>query len=365
MMGFSYRIDSEGLKIKEGKFEFYSPRMSKLIKPFIQQQKKEHDKLFKEVRDSLGPNFSSKTVESYIEVLRNKRAIDSLIKNGYHLLSISALLTNTVELRVLKAKIRGDIKKELEGKIAEAEESLASAKKLLEDLYSGLESYQGFEWLIFAYTYLRDAENSVNMIKAREDTDAKLFFDACLAIELCRVFTSFTEFIKTVDKDGKRADDLKKSLKDFAFRLVQTAEYDLKTVKPEHVNNPEEERLLAKTLDYLVPVMTKAFENEDYLTAIDTAQMVIYNAELIKAAFLQAPQSYIRSLIAQKLIEFNQLIAMTRKKGKFDAVLPIFYYEKAAGPFGEPSKMIASANLSMALIGVMEKELRPAAMFTI
>jgi tRNA(Glu) U13 pseudouridine synthase TruD len=135
-------------------------------------------------------------------------------------------------------------------------------------------------------------------------------------------------------------------------------------VQPEHVNNQEEETLLTKTLNYLVPTMEKAFKEEDYLTAVDIAQTVIYNGELIKAAFVQAPQSYLRSLIAQKFMEFSQLIAMTREKGRFDAILPIFYYEKAAGPIGEPSRMIASANLSVILIGVMEKELRPTAMFT-
>lgn len=339
--------------------------MNSMIKPFIQKMKSEHDKLLKEVNDSLKPNFSSSTIESYLEILRNQFSIDMLIKEGYHLLSISGLITNKIHLNVIKAKMSGKIKEELEDKIKEVEEKLTSTKNLLYETYENLKSYQGFEWLIFAYTYLRDAETSANRIRAREAVDSELFFHACLAIEMCNIFTDFIDLIKTIDEKGKKADDIKKSMKDFAFTMIQTAEYDLKTVTPEHVNNPDEEALLIKTINYLVPVMTKMFTGKNYLAAIDTAQLVIFNAELIKAAFVQAPQSYIRSLIAQKLMEFNELISKTREKGKFDAILPIFYYEKAAGPLGEPSRMIASANLSMALIGIMEKELKPSAMFTI
>ena len=339
--------------------------MNSLMKPLIQKKKREHDKLFKEVSNSLKPNFSSSTIDSYLEIVRNELSIDMLMEEGYNLLSISGLLTNIIHLNLIIAKMKGNIKKDLEDKIIEAEEKLTSAKDLLRDIYRKIKSYQGFEWLIFVYTYLRDAENSINILRAREDVDSELFFHACLVIEMCSVFTDFIELIKNIDEKGKKVGDLKKSMKDFAFTLIQTAEYDLKTVRPEHVNNPDEEALLAKTVNYFVPVMTQAFEKKDYLTAIDTAQLVIFNSELIKAAFVQAPQSYIRSLIMQKLIEFNQLISKTREKGKFDAILPIFYYEKAAGPLGEPSRMIASANLSMALIGVMEKELRPSAIFTI
>ncbi|MGQ9721741.1 MAG: hypothetical protein ACUVXA_10515 [Candidatus Jordarchaeum sp.] len=336
-----------------------------MIKPFIQKMKSEHDKLLKEVNDSLKPNLSSSTIESYLEILRNQFSIDMLIKEGYHLLSISGLITNKIHLNVIKAKMSGKIKEELEDKIKDAEEKLTSTKNLLYETYENLKSYQGFEWLIFAYTYLRDAETSANLLRAREAVDSELFFHACLAIEMCNIFTDFIDLIKTIDEKGKKADDIKKSMKDFAFTMIQTAEYDLKTVTPEHVNNPDEEALLIKTINYLVPVMTKMFTGKNYLVAIDTAQLVIFNAELIKAAFVQAPQSYIRSLMAQKLMEFNELISKTREKGKFDAILPIFYYEKAAGPLGEPSRMIASANLSMALIGIMEKELKPSAMFTI
>ncbi len=339
--------------------------MNDLIKPFIQKKKKEHDKLLKEVKDAVKPNFSSSTINSYLEILRNEMSINMLIDEGYYLLSISALLTNIIHLNVINAKIKGKIKQELEDKINEAEEKLTTAKELLHETYEKMKTYQGFEWLIFAYTYLRDAEVSFNIIRAREDVDSELYFNACLVIEMCSVLKDFIELIKAIDEKGKKAGDLKKSMKDFAFTLIQTAEYDLKTVRPEHVNNPDEEALLVKTVNYYVPVMTKAFEEKEYITAIDSAQLVIFNSELIKAAFVQAPQSYIRSLIEQKLMEFNQLISKTREKGKFDAILPIFYYERAAGPMGEPSRMIASANLSMALIGIMEKELRPSAIFTI
>jgi len=354
----------EGADIKDGKLEFYSPLMNSLIKPLIEKKRKEHETLFNEVGVLVQANFSQRTIELYMEILKNKQTIEYLLEQGYNLLSISGLLTNIAQINVLRAKIEGRVKKNLESKIEEAEEKLNSAKRQLNQTYENIKSYQGFEWLIFAYTYLKDAETSVNTLKAREEVDSELFYQACLAIELCNIFTDFTKIVEDIDEKGKKAEDLKKSMKDFAFRMIQTAEYTLKTVQPEHVNNPEEEFLLLKTTNYYVPVMEKAFKEGDYLKTIDTAQQVIYNAEIIKAAFLQAPQSYIRNMITQKFLEFNQLILLTRQKGKFDAILPLFYYEKAAGPLGEPSKMIASANLSMTLIGVMEQELRPSAIFT-
>jgi predicted S18 family serine protease len=354
----------EGTDIKDGKLEFYSPLMNSLIKPLIEKKRKEHETLFNEVGILVQANFSQRTIELYMEILKNKQTIEYLLEQDYNLLSISGLLTNIAQINVLRAKIEGRVKKDLESKIEEAEEKLNSAKKQLNQTYENIKSYQGFEWLIFAYTYLKDAETSVNTLRAREEVDSELFYQACLAIELCDIFTDFTKIVEAIDEKGKKAEDLKKSMKDFAFRMIQTAEYTLKTVQPEHVNNPEEEFLLLKTTNYYVPVMEKAFKEGDYLKTIDTAQQVIYNAEIIKAAFLQAPQSYIRNMITQKFLEFNQLILLTRQKGKFDAILPLFYYEKAAGPMGEPSKMIASANLSMTLIGVMEQELRPSAIFT-
>jgi len=338
--------------------------MHELINTLIDKKKKEHDLLFNDVNNSIKPNFPTSMINSYMDVLGNKDMVENLLDGGYDLLAVSALLSNIVLLNVVKSKVADVIKKDLEDKIVEAEEKLALAKILLHDIYGRVRSYLGFEWLIFAYTYFKEAETSINLIRARDEKDSELFFHACLAIELCSVFTDFVGLIKTFDEKREKAPDLKKAMKDFAFEMIQQSECTLKTVQPEHVNNPDEEALLTKTLNYLVPIMEKAFKEEDYLTAIDTAQTVIYNAELIKAAFVQAPPSYIRSQISQKFMEFNQLISMTREKGRFDAILPIFYYEKAAGPLGEPSRMIASANLSMILIGVMEKELRPTAMFT-
>ncbi|WXG41792.1 MAG: hypothetical protein WED07_13680 [Candidatus Freyarchaeum deiterrae] len=363
-LSFSLINEEKGTKIKEAKLGFYSPAMHELINTLIEKKKKEHDSLFKEVNDSIRPNFPSGMVNCYMDILGNKEMVDTLLDCGYDLLAVSALLSNIVLLTLLKSKIDGVIERDFKDKLAEAEEKVTSAKVLLTETYGKVRSYLGFEWLIFAYTYFKEAETSVNLIRARDDEDSELFFQACLAIELCSVFSDFVGLIKALDEKAEKAPDLKKSMKDFAFEMIQQAECTLKTVQPEHVNNQEEEALLTKTLNYLVPIMEKAFQEEDYLTAIDTAQTVIYNAELIKAAFVQAPSSYLRSQIEQKFVEFNQLILKTREKGRFDAILPIFYYEKAAGPLGEPSKMIASANLSMILIGVMEKELRPTTMFT-
>lgn len=338
--------------------------MHELINSLIDKKKKEHDLLFSEVNNSIKPNLPTSMVNSYIDILGNKDMVDSLLDGGYDLLAVSALLSNIVLLNVLKSKLMNAIKKNLENKIFEAEEKLASAKILLNDVYGRVRSYLGFEWLIFAYTYFKEADASVNLLRARDEKDSELFFHSCLAIELCSVFADFAALIKTLDEKLEKAPDIKKTIKDFTFELIMQSECILKTVQPEHVNNQEEEALLTKTTNYLLPTMEKAFKEENYLTAIDAAQTIIYNAELIKAAFVQAPPSYIRSQIAQKFMEFNQLIIKTREKGRFDALLPIFYYEKAAGPLGEPSKMIASANLSMILIGVMEKELRPTPMFT-
>ncbi|MEM2144472.1 MAG: hypothetical protein QW279_03865 [Candidatus Jordarchaeaceae archaeon] len=338
--------------------------MHELISTLIDKKKKEHDVLFGEVSDSIKPNLPMSMVNSYMDILGNRGMVDNLLEGGYDLLAVSALLSNIVLLRVLKSKLENAIKKDLEDRIFEAEERLASTKVLLNEVYGRIRSYLGFEWLIFAYTYFKEAEMSVNLLRARDEKDSELFFHACLAIELLSVFADIVELIKTLDEKQMKASDIKKTIKDFTFELVMQSECVLKTVQPEHVNNPEEEALLAKTTNYLVPIMEKAFKEENYLTAIDAAQTIIYNAELIKAAFVQAPPSYIRSQIAQKFVEFNQLILKTREKGRFDAILPIFYYEKAAGPLGDPSKMIASANLSMILIGIMEKELRPTPMFT-
>jgi hypothetical protein len=338
--------------------------MHELISAIIDKKKREHDVLFDEVNGSIRPNLPAGMVNSYMDILRNRDTVDNLLEGGYDLLAVSALLSNIVLLKVLKSKLEIAIKRDLEDKIFEAEEKLASAKVLLNDTYGRLRSYLGFEWLIFAYTYLKEAEMSVNLLRARDEKDSELFFHSCLAIELLNVFTDIVGLIKTLDENQVKAPDIKKTVKDFTFELILQAECVLKTVQPEHVNNQEEEALLAKTTNYLVPIMEKAFKEENYLVAIDAAQIIIYNAELIKAAFVQAPPSYIRSQIAQKFVEFNQLILRTREKGRFDAILPIFYYEKAAGPLGDPSKMIASANLSMILIGVMEKELRPTPMFT-
>jgi hypothetical protein len=338
--------------------------MHELINTLIDKKKKEHDLLFSEVNNSIKPNLPASMINAYIDILGNKEMVENILDGGYDLLAVSALLSNIVLLNVLKSKIANAIKKDLEEKILEAEEKLSSAKILLREIYGRMRSYLGFEWLIFAYTYFKEAETSVNLIRARDEKDSELFFHACLAMELCSVFTDFAGLIKNLDEKQEKAPDIKKTIKDFTFELVMQSECILKTVQPEHVNNQEEEALLTKTTNYLVPIMEKAFKGEDYLTAIDAAQTIIYNVELIKAAFVQAPPSYIRSQIAQKFMEFNQLILRTREKGRFDAILPIFYYEKAAGPLGEPSKMIASANLSMILIGVMEKELRPTPMFT-
>ncbi|MEM3594290.1 MAG: hypothetical protein QXS27_06155 [Candidatus Jordarchaeaceae archaeon] len=344
--------------------DFYSPKMHELIGTLIEKKKKEHDLLFSEVSNLIKPNLPPSMVTSYMDILGNRDMAENLLDRGYDLLAVSALLSNIVLLNVLKSKLENGVKKNLENKIFEAEEKLASAKFLLGETYGSIRSYLGFEWLIFAYTYLKEAETSVNLIRARDEKDSELFFHACLAIELCNVFTDFVGLIKNLDETQAKAPDIKKTIRDFTFELVMQSECVLKTVQPEHVNNQEEEALLTKTTNYLVPIMEKAFKEGNYLVAIDAAQTIIYNSELIKAAFVQAPPSYIRSQITQKFMEFNQLILRTREKGRFDAILPIFYYEKAVGPLGEPSKMIASANLSMILIGVMEKELRPAPIFT-
>jgi hypothetical protein len=150
-------------------------------------------------------------------------------------------------------------------------------------------------------------------------------------------------------------------LDELAKTILRSAMASFQTISFQHINNPDEQTLYDQTKMFRLSQMEKAYSEQEYVLAITIAIDMFYDMEFIKHAGFDMHPQWMQKIIEDRRVQFVDLIKETRKRGRFDGLLSIYYLEQCFLPPttpNYPAHLIASFNTARMLIASMERDLK-------
>ncbi|MFX1534891.1 MAG: hypothetical protein ACFFDI_11765 [Promethearchaeota archaeon] len=342
-------------------FEPYTEVILELLLPIIDEKHKTYEDLFRNLQNFSEPFTSELITSVYTDVITNRQVLEQSAEQGIHLELLEQYSRQIVSLRFLefvsslKLTETEDLFSLTKRKALEALSAIKEAENLLAETLEKISTYQGLEWLIFAYNFLRNAFESYSSAKFVDGSLLNCLFAAMMSIHEAKTFRSFLDSVIKRNEDGYKIS--LKAFADVAKEIAETAKEIFASVGEEHINNEEEERLHTIIKQKRINDLETALKKQNYLLAINLSHQIIFDSSYIIHWGISLPQSYIRRQVEAKITEFMQGIEEIRKRGKWDCILPLYFFEKSLVS-GSPPHIISAVNTSGVIMGILERDIK-------
>ena len=346
---------------KMSDFEPYTEAILELVLPIIDEKHKIYEGLFRNLQNFSEPFTSDLITSVYTDVITNRQTLEQSAEQGIHLELLEQYSRQIVSLRFLevisslKLTETEDLFAFTKRRTLEALQAIKEAEKRLKETLEKINTYQGLEWLIFAYNFLRNAFESYASAKFVDGSLLNCLFAAMVSIHEAKTFRSFLDSVLKRNEGGRKIS--LKAFADVAKEIAETAKGIFASVGEEHINNEEEERLHTIIKQKTIQDLEIALKNQNYLLAINLSHQIIFDSSYIIHWGISLPQSYIRQQVEAKISEFMRGIQEIRKRGKWDCILPLYFFEKSLVS-GSPPHIISAVNTSGVIMGILERDIK-------
>jgi hypothetical protein len=216
--------------------------------------------------------------------------------------------------------------------------------------------------VLFAYNFLKQAMRYHNAACLHDQSNFVFLLNCLAAKGFAEGFLDFSEVCISL-RDKRKANLVggMEPLDELAKTILRSAAANFKTISFQHINNPEEQNLYDQTKMFRLAQMEKAYEQKQYVQAIAVAIDIFYDLEFIKYAGFNIHPQAMQKIVKDRQVQFVELIQETRKRGRFDGLLSVYYLEQCFLPPttpNYPAHVIASFNTAKMLIGAMERDLK-------
>jgi len=346
--------------------EIYPEELQNLLKPIVSERANRLEERLKKIRSKSTAYLPKSIINDYIQGVKSYEEIIKPNLEAY--LSVLTLLLQSeyvlegVEIYITSLEDNGLTGDLLEKEFNNSSEGLKTAKSSLDELLKNMKTTQEFETVLFAYNFLKQSLRYHNAACLR-DASNFVFLLNCLATKYyTEGFMDFAEVCLSL-RDRRKSNLVggMDPLDELAKTILRSAAANFQTINYQHINNPNEQTLYDQTKMFRLPQMEKAYEQKEYVSAITTAIDMFYDMEFIKHAGFNMHPQWMQKIIEDKRMQFVELIQETRKRGRFDGLLSIYYLEQCFMPSttpNYPAHLMASFNVARMLIGSMERDLK-------
>ncbi|MFX1521565.1 MAG: hypothetical protein ACFFCD_16780 [Promethearchaeota archaeon] len=346
--------------------EVYPEELKTQLKPIVSKRAKRFEERLKNIQSKSTAYLPTSIINDYIQGVQTYEELIKPSLESY--LSVLTLLLQKeyvlegVEIYIDALQDEGLAVNLLENEFRKASEALKTAKTTLDEVLKNMKTTQEFETVLFAYNFMKQALRYHNAACLHDGSDF-IFLLNCLATKsFTEGFMDFAEVCISL-RDKRKANLVggMDPLDELAKSILRSATATFRTINLQHINNPDEQALYDQTRIFRLPKMEKAYEDEKYVLAITTAIDLFYDMEFIKYAGFNMHPAYMQKIVEDKRRQFVELIKETRKRGRFDGLLSIYYLEQCFLPSttpNYPAHLIASFNTAKMLLGSMERDLK-------
>ncbi len=346
--------------------EVYPEELKKLLEPIVSKRAERFEKRLENIQSKSTAYFPPSIINDYIQGVKTYEEIIKPSLQSY-LSALTLLLQKEYILEGIEIYISSLENEGLSGSLLDKEfqkatSTLNKANSSLDEILKNMKTTQEFETVLFAYNFLKQALRYHNAACLR-DTSNFVFLLNCLATKsFAEGFLDFGEVCISL-RDKRKANLVggMDPLDELAKTILRSAVASFRTISYQHINNPEEQALYDQTRMFRLSQMEKAYEKQEYVLAITIAIDLFYDMEFIKHAGFNMHPQWMQKIIEDRRVQFVELIKETRKKGRFDGLLSIYYFEQCFMPSTSPNypaHLIASFNTARMLIASMERDLK-------
>lgn len=346
--------------------EVYPEELKKLLEPLVSKRAERFEKRLENIQSKSTAYFPASIINDYIQGVKTYEEIVKPSMQAY-LSALTLLLQKEyilegVEIYIASLENEGLSGELLDNEFQKASSALNAANSQLVEILENMKTTQEFETVLFAYNFLKQALRYHNAACLHDGSNF-IFLLNCLATKsFAEGFMDFGEVCISM-RDKRKANLVggMDPLDELAKTILRSAVASFRTINFQHINNPEEQNLYDQTKMLRLSQMEKAYEKQEYVLAITIAIDLFYDMEFIKHAGFNMHPQFMQKIIEDRRIQFVELIKETRKRGRFDGLLSIYYLEQCFMPPttpNYPAHLIASFNTTRMLIGSMERDLK-------
>ena len=347
--------------------EVYPEELKKLLEPIVSKRAERFEERLKNIQSKSTAYLPASIINDYIQ---GAKSYEEIIKPNLEAAYLSALtlllqkeyVLEGVEIYISSLEDEGLTEDLLEKYFNQSSEALKSAKSSLDEILKNMKTTQEFETVLFAFNFLKQALRYHNAA-CLHDASNFMYLLNCLATRsFSEGFMDFAEVCISL-RDKRRGNLVggMDPLDELAKTILRSAVASFRTISFQHINNPDEQALYDQTKMFRLSKMEANYKKQEYVSAITIAIDLFYDMEFIKHAGFNMHPQWMQKIIEDRRVQFVELIKETRKRGRFDGLLSIYYLEQCFMPPttpNYPAHLIASFNTARMLIGSMERDLK-------
>lgn len=346
--------------------EVYPEELKNILEPIVSKRAERFEKRLENIKSKSTAYFPASIINDYIQGVKTYEEIIKPSLQAY-LSALTLLLQKEyilegVEIYISSLENEGLSGSLLDNEFQKASSALNTANSFLAEILKNMKTTQEFETVLFAYNFLKQALRYHNAACLHDGSNF-VFLLNCLATKsFSEGFLDFGEVCISL-RDKRKANLVggMDPLDELAKTILRSAVASFRTISFQHINNPDEQTLYDQTKMFKLSQMEKAYEKQEYVLAITVAIDMYYDMEFIKHAGFNMHPQFMQKIIEDRRVQFVELIKETRKRGRFDGLLSIYYLEQCFMPSttsNYPAHLIASFNTARMLIASMERDLK-------